>query len=481
MAKLTTTSNFSMDSVDMFAQSPSGGFANFSNEFGLQSDPNFNTVFLPPLEFTQTELRDLYQNPLVNRVVTLHAEDGVGEGFELFSKKDVEKSSDMNKYMDDTYNWKAIGGKMIAIRHLYRGGVIFVDVEDGRDNSEPLNRNAVKKVYSFQPVESFYAKPLTPKKLTGVEKPGQPMHYMITLQGFGGSETFTCHESRLIRFPTFESDNVIGQIDRVRRMTWPFSTAQLIYDAVKRYSVSVQSEAQLVQGFVEDIFKIKSLSQHKDLEGLRTYIRNQRLLRTSMRATVIGADDEIQKSATPTTGLSEITLDMRRDIGMNTGIPVPILFSEESGALGGSTLSESRKVWYDSVSRKQENQYTPMFMAMLDFVALEKNWDISDVKIVWNPLFCATEKDLVTMRNLQAQTDKMYWEMGMPESAIFKSRFSKEKVDMHSFDFDPDEYEDQLREFDRMTPNKSQSGVNVNDPEVTKGEPKSRDVAPENN
>jgi phage-related protein (TIGR01555 family) len=439
---------FSLDTATW--TSPSGGWENADNGFGSGTDPTFSTIFLPPYEMSFRELTDMYQNPLMNRIVTLHAGDGTRKGFELVSKDDADKAREIKKEMDQRFNWLALGAKMIGIRHLYGGGVLFADIDDGREPDEPLNENGVRKVWSFQPVESFFAQPISVRPLFQDERPGQPMHYMVTLQAFGSSQAFRCHESRLIRFPSFESDDVISQNERVRRRTWPFSTTQLVYDGIKRYGIGMQSESQLLQSFVEDVFKVSNLKDFKDIAGLQTYIRNVRAIRNSLRATVIGSDDELDKLGTPTTGMGEITKDQRRDVGMISGIPVPLLFSEESGDLGGSTLSESRNVWYDSVESKQENQYqyTPMFWRMLELVSFETGWDIDDLMLVWNPLRSPTESEKVTMRKEQSETDKNYFDMGFPPENIFRSRFGSEEVDLDSMDYDADEFEKELKEME---------------------------------
>jgi|GEM_PF-6024602 len=429
---------FSMDSI---AASPSGGWANFFNNFGLETDPTFNTIYLPPLEFTYRELTDLYQNPLVFRAINLYSGDGTRKGFDLVSKDDNEKAADIKKEMDKRFKWLAVGAKMIAMWKLYSGGVIFVDVDDGRDPEEPLNENAVRKVFSFQPVDRFNAVPISVRPILRDEKPGQPMHYRIQIQSFRGAESFLCHESRLIRFPSFEADSVISNSERARRLTWEVPAVQRTYDGVKRYGIGVQSSSQLLEGFIEDVFKVANLGDFKDPADLQKYIRAVRLLRNSLKATVIGENDDLSKIATPAQGVKEINQDLRRDTGMIWEIPVPILFSEESGELGGSTLSESRKVWADSVRSNQNNKYTSMFRRMLEIVSYETGWDIEEIDFKWHNILEPTEEEEVDMRNKQADTDYKYWQMGLPEKNVFDVRFANEKTNLDGVDYDPEEFE----------------------------------------
>ncbi len=438
-------------SMDSTYTSPSGGYYNPDNGFGPDTDPTFSSLWLPPYEFTFIELTNLYQNPLMKRIVDLHAQDGTRKGFELVSKEKTDLARDLQQEMEERFNWVALGTKMIAIRHLYGGGVLFADIDDGRDPEEPLNENNVRKLWSFQPVENFYAYPITARPLFQDEKPGQPMHYNITIQAFAQSSSFKCHESRLIRFPSYESDDVIAQSERVKRRTWPFSTTQLVYDGIKRYGIGMQSESQLLQGFVEDVFKVSNLKSMKDHEGFRTFLREQRLLRNSLRATVIGENDDLQKVVTPTQGLSDITQDQRRDVGMISGIPVPIIFSEESGALGGSTLSESRKVWFDTVESKQVNQYTPLFQRMLYLRSLEDKTDIDDIGFSWNPLETMSPAEQAELELKVAEKDKIYVEsLGMPEADILEARFGSGEFSPATPDFDKDAFEKEMEEQDAL-------------------------------
>ena len=366
----------SQDATTTTQVSPQGGWHNPQNNFGPNTDQNFNTVYLPPYEFTYQELTNLYQNALVRAAVLYYMDDATREGFELADKDDNEKASDMKKEMDKRFNWISHARKMIGIEKVYGGGVIFADIDDGRNPDEPLNENNVRKVNSFQTVERYFAHPFTANDLIGEEKPGQPQHYRISLTGFRKAETFDVHESRLIRYPSFEADNVLSSRQRQRRITWDVSLIQIMYDTIKKYSITQQASSALVQGFVMDVMKFSNLKDMKDLEGLRQYVSNQWILRNSQNANVIGADDTIERLATPTTGMDEITRALRMDVGMATGIPVPILFSEESGALGGSTLSESQKIWYAKVSASQKNKDTPMYRKMLWYVSLEQKWDM---------------------------------------------------------------------------------------------------------
>jgi len=443
--KIEKLESSSMDSATG-QLSPSGGWANPDNNFGPETDPTFDTIYLPPYEFTFRELTNMYQNPLMKRVITLHAGDGTRKGFELGSQDNIDQARDIKSEMDERFNWVAQGAKMIAIRHLYGGGVLFADVDDGRLPEEPINENRVKKVWSFRPVENWYAYPITMREMFGEEKPGQPLHYNITVQAFGGAETFKCHESRLIRFPAYESDDVLSQNERVRRRSWPFSTTQIIYDGIKRYGIGVQSGSQLLQSFVEDVFKVSKLKAYKDPAELREYIRSQRAMRNSLRATVIGEDDDLTKLAQPTTGLKEITADQRRDIGMITGIPVPLLFSEESGSLGGSTLSESREVWFDDVESNQKNKYEPMYRRMMEIVSYETGWDIGDVFFLWNPLQRTTPLDQAKLEREVAEKDQIYVEIfGANPVDILDRRWGGGEFSSATPDFDRVDFEAELK------------------------------------
>ncbi|MCK5605687.1 DUF1073 domain-containing protein, partial [Candidatus Pacearchaeota archaeon] len=243
--------NQSMDATPFtlgVQNSPSAFWGNPNNEFGF-NDPTINTVWLPPYQFTYQELTNLYKNPLVRRVIKLNMDDSTRAGFELTSDDDAEKAVDIKKEMDKRFNWLALVRKMIGIRHNYGGGLIYADIDDGRKPEDPLNENNVRKIWSFIPVDRFFAHPLTAYPIFGHERPGQPMHYKITIHTFKGAETFTCHESRLIRYPSFESDDILTGPERQRRITWDIPTVQVIYDAIKRYGVGMQTGSSLLQGF----------------------------------------------------------------------------------------------------------------------------------------------------------------------------------------------------------------------------------------
>lgn len=465
----------SMDSYSSQV-SPQAGWHNQYNGFGAATDQNFNTVYLPSYEFTYQELTNLYQNPLIRATVLYYMDDATREGFELTDKDDNEKAADMKKEMDNRFNWISHGRKMIGIEKVYGGGVIFADVNDGRSPEEPLNERAIKKVNSFQTVERYYAQPITANALLGEEKPGQPLHYKISLAGYRNAETFDCHESRIIRYPTFETDNVLSTRERQRRITWDVSMIQIVYDTIKKYSIVQQASSALVQGFVMDVFKMSDLKKLKDLEGMRNYIRDQWVLRNSMNVNVVGADDTIERMSTPTTGMEEITKAMRMDVGMATGIPVPILFSEESGALGGSTLSESQKIWYAKVSASQKNKDSHMYRAMLKLVALEQGWNIDNVEFKFNELEYRSAMEQAELENKDAETASIFVnEIDLPSKGVLDAKLTGGKQKVGALDYDPEAFEKELEDKEAMEANQKEMESMLMENQVKNTDP-DRDV-----
>lgn len=444
----------SMDSTSITTStgfSPSGGWSNPFNKFGLQTDPTFNTIFLPPLEFHYNELTSLYQNPLLRKIIRLHMNDGTRKGLELSGTENVDKAQEIQQEMESRFNWVGLIRKMIGIRHNYGGGVLFVDAEDGRDPKDPLNENRVRKINSFQPVERWFAHPITGRELLGEENPGEPMHYNITLQGFLRSQTFQCHSSRLIRFPTFEADDVLSQKERARRITWDISTIQIVYDTVKRYDIGVQSESQMFQRFVMDVFKVADLRKFKDLEGMRSYIQEQFLLRNSMNAIIMESEGNLEQMSTPVTGLSEMAKDMRMNVSMATDIPLSILFSNESGALGGSTTAEDRKTWNSTVIANQNNQYTPLAREMVRFVSLErdKDWPIDDITYTWPSPYDMSPIEQAEIEFKYSETDSNYVQnLGNSESNTLEARHGSGKWSPATPAFEKDEFDKELEEME---------------------------------
>jgi phage-related protein (TIGR01555 family) len=378
-------------------------------------------------------------------------DDATREGFELTDKDNNEAASDMKKEMDKRFNWLSIGRKMIGIEKVYGGGVIFADIDDGRDPDQRLNENNVRKVNSFQTVERYFAHPFTANDLIGNEKPGQPVHYKISLAGFKNAKTFDVHESRLIRYPSYEADNVLSSRQRQRRITWDVSLIQIMYDTIKKYSIAQQASSALVQGFVMDVMKISNLKEMKDLEGMQAYLRQQWAIRNSMNVNVIGAEDDITRLSTPTTGMDEITRSLRMDVGMAGGIPVPIWFSEESGALGGSTLSESQKVWFSKVSAGQKNKDTPMYRKMLWYVSLEQKWDIENIEFNYNELEYRSAIEQATLEKTDMETATLVFDLGMPEVNILGPKFAGGKQKIGAIDaLDVGAFEKDLKNKEQM-------------------------------
>ena len=434
--------------------SHSGGWVNPTNEFGLGTDPNFDTYYLPSLRLNLKVLNELYRhNPLARRVILLPANDATRKGYQLLDKENPEKARELEGYHKQ-FRVSSILHKMIAMREAFGGAAIYMDVNDGRRPEDPLNENSIVAINGFRVVNNYRALPefngFYPND-TGEEKAGQPRFYRLNFISPTDSKTIVVHESRIIRFPDYDNDNVLDEADRAQNLGWADSTLQVLYDVIKRYGVSVQSSSQLLQTFIQDIFYIDNFRNAiNDKQKFQDFFKTVRKTRQSMKATILDGADKAEKLSTPNGGMSEIHESyIKADVAMATGIPLSLLFSNESGGLGGSTISGDRITWYDSVSTMQVNKITPVIDRFNQiFASAYGDFDLDSISVSWNPLHELSEKEVAEIREIHARTMGQWVDRGFPVANAIDSAFGAGEWDVENVKYDAGEFEEFQKEID---------------------------------
>ncbi len=429
----------------------SAGWQNQDNAFGFDTDPTFSTMFRTRNDLTHIFLHNLYESdPLVNAFVSLWKSDATRKGFELVDKENADLANELKKELQTRFNILGVLSKSVGIDKLFGGGVIFADINDGREHHEPLNENSIKEIFSFRAIEREYAKPHTYDDLIGTETPGEPLHYNLQLISGVKSELITVHKSRIIRIPDFKSDDSLSQIAKQKRFSWPVSRVQVAYDAVKKHGIGVQSITQHLQNMVVDIFKVSDMGKLDSTQKFLAYIRNQWKLKNSMRANVIGSEESLERIGTPIAGIEKILEFINQYVSMSFRVSLSILFSNESGGLGGDTIDGDRLVWFDQVVSYQKNQLVPAVQRILELLGFEKKVDVSNISIVFNDLHEKTEKEKLENRKLAFEADEIIVGMGYPAIFLFESRFSGDEIDLNAFNYDKNLVAEFIEEREQM-------------------------------
>lgn len=431
----------SKDSLDFNAST----WSNAVNNFGVQTDPNASTIFLRGAELNSEQLDILYKfNPLVNKYVNSWRADSTRKSFELVDEKKSSIGSDVKKDLKKRFKIDGLLSKCVGIERLHGGGVIYCDIEDGNKEDEPLNEKTVSKINGFIVVEKQYARPHSYNELIGSEDAGEPEHYQITLSNAANSKTFTVHRSRLIRIPEMKSDDNLTLLSANKSSypSWPISPIQKAYDAIKRYDVSLQSISQHLQNLVVDIYKVSNLGTKKDPEAFRKYIREQKRMSSSMKATIISENDSIERVGTPIQGIEFILDAINKDVAMALDMSLSFVFSLEAGGLGGSQVTGDRLNWFDKVKSYQVRHLVCVVERIVELLGFEQKKDYSDLHVEFNSLHELSDKEKAEVQGLHIDNMLKLVSIGYSAKDALDSMLSSGKFDLDAYNYNPELIED---------------------------------------
>ena len=237
------------------------------------------------------------------------------------------------------------------------------------------------------------------------------------------------HWSRVIRFEgqplarrLFESNNY-----------WGASVFERLVNALRNFQTSHDSLAILMQDFSQAVYKIKDLadivSSADGIQMIEARMAAVDLCRSTLRAMLIGEDEEFERKTSNVSGIDQIMNIVDRRLVAATDMPRMILFGESpTGKLGESGQAELKQ-WYDHVGAQQKKHLLHPLNYLLKVLFSSKkgptkgkipnNWDIK-----FNPLWAPSEEEHVSAREKQSKIDKAYVEMGaISPDEVAVSRF----------------------------------------------------------
>ena len=311
---------------------------------------------------------------------------------------------------------------------LYGGSLLIMILDDGvEDLQMPVNLNRLKGIKQLLPFDR-YRIVINPADLyldPSNDSYGHPEIYRIT-PIFG--EPFFVHESRTLRF---EGDDV-PDVTRFQNQGWADSIFQSCFDRLRACGETYSNIEHIIGEFVIGVLKVPNLLQllaEKDEETIKAYINQidqSKHVLNSILVDPANGQGGFERHSSTTTGLKELVDLILESLCAQKGIPMCLLYGRSQGGLSDDEASQVR-FWYDRVNVMQEEKMLDQMERLVNYANIGLGHVVEDDSpIKFNPLWQPTQKDLVDMRNKQADTDGKYVAMGAivdPQVTIGKSRF----------------------------------------------------------
>jgi len=194
-----------------------------------------------------------------------------------------------------------------------------------------------------------------------------------------------------------------------------------------QFGVSWDSLAHILQDAYQGVYKVKGFIDAlagTDPGALQTRWALIDMARSAIRAVILDADmEEFERQSPQLAGLDKIMELFMIRLASAAGMPATVLMSQSPAGMNATGESDMRW-WYNRVDYAREHTLKPALRTLIELVfsglGAPDGWAI-EFPALWEP----TESERADIRAKQAQTDKIYIELGVAtESEIALSRFT---------------------------------------------------------
>lgn len=306
----------------------------------------------------------------------------------------------------------------LILEGVFGGAILVFLVDDGGDQSAPLDLSRVRTLAGVQVYDRRYVE--TAKLVSDPMSPsyGKPEVFKLRSETKSqGSATVTTaeafvHASRCLVFPGLPR---ASRSTSSSREGWGRSQLEKTYVALRSHSVAWRSMDHLMTDACQSTYKVKDfmkmIAMNKgDLitERLRVVDYN----RSAARAVVLDADGEsLERAPHGLGGLERILQEYNQRLAAAADQPASILFGMSPAGLNATGESD-RKIFLDKVRARQESTLRPLLDRAIRIVCSAKNgptkgsvpgaWDLE-----FRPLWQLSELEAAQLRYTQAQTDHL--------------------------------------------------------------------------
>ena len=404
-------------------------------------DKRQSTGFVADL-VTAEEATDLWRgDDLAARAIETWPNEMLRQGFEFRVQSDAaeEAATDSDDARDlqekvhalwedlelDEVLWQAL-----AWERAGGGSAILIGANDQQANlEEPLNIDRVASVDWLTAFESPELQPTFWYTDPRSKKYGKPEIYRFTPIAPGASKdgtalitTSTIHESRLIVFPGIQvTRRPVGT-----RAGWGDSILTRMRSVLRDFNVSWGSAAVLLADFAQAVYKMKGLSElvSQDQGGqFKIRLEAMELARSTIRATLIDAEEEFERKQTPITGLPELLDRLASRLAAAADMPLTLLMGTSPGGMNATGDSDIR-FFYDRIQCAQKRKLKPRIEYLTKVLLSTLGGEPNSWSIAFNPLWQLSDQEQAAARKTQAESDAIYIanQVASPDD-IARSRF----------------------------------------------------------
>ena len=348
------------------------------------------------------------------------------------------------------------------------GAGIFKLYDDILDVKAPSNPAAPKPIKSLITLNRFELSADWEDCQKSVLSPNFGLPVLYTFQGrssqLAGQSQLKIHYTRIVRFVGVELPDIL----KTHVQQWGDSVMNRPKDAIRNFSHAHDSINQAIKDLSVAVFKVKGLANMLDSNddaAITNRLKAVNLAKSIARAVIVDADGEDFDYRTRSlTGAAELVKLAADRMVAETDMPRTVLMGDSPpGGLGQSGNHEYEN-WYSVVESMQKNYLKPKMIEIAKEVCFELGIKSASLDIEFNKLWVLSEKESADIKNIMAQVDEKYHNMGVLDTyEITEARFGSGVYSIET------QVDMETRTRQEQPANLEEPGVDPNDPKLDGG------------
>jgi phage-related protein (TIGR01555 family) len=372
-----------------------------------KSDKTQHTYFGAFSILDDAELSSIWLGEgLSKKIVSAPADDMVKNWIDINGDDDGKIAADLTKL-----EAKSKINEALKWMRLYRGAVIVMGIKDGGQLEDPVNLNRLSgKQGTVQWLKVFSASRVLNTQLDIITDPDSPYFEDIEtfkIQKLSGG-VLEVHRSRCLVFKgePIPDSNITGLSFNHRY--WGSSALQSAFESIKNFGAISQSVANLMMEFVIGKYTISNLAEllaEDNTKALYTRMEIINASKSTINGVLLAENEKYERDSANVGGIGDIIDRFMMMLSATVEIPVTRLFGRSPAGENATGESDLRN-YYDFVTARQESQllFPLQYLVFLVGTSVGNKKPIISFNSVWEP----TLKELIEMRNSQAETDQIY-------------------------------------------------------------------------
>lgn len=377
--------------------------------FGTARDRRTHSSYARPVWLDDHTLAALYHfGGLARRIVSLPPSRALAGGITLRGDTQDRVQRELRRL-----GLLAKIGEAATWGRLFGGGLVYVDADDGGSPASPVQWASVGSirgidVYDKRDIRRADGK-LAIRPNGATELHVDPSRVFL----FGGAKT--------------------AKTEQRERDGWDASVLQVAIEALQAFDEGMAATGILLSEASVSVFRLHGLLQALaggDKAAVTDRAAMMDLTKSVARSVFLdaghggGGAEDWRREAVNFAGVPDVLDRMANQVAAATGIPVTLLVGQAPAGLNATGDSDIR-TFYDSVAEWRAEEIDPILRRIIRVIARMEG--VPEPQFSWPSLWQETPAETSTRRKAVAETDRIYWDMGvLTEDQIAASRFRPE-------------------------------------------------------